>query len=423
MPTSPETLLEYIKPGTDLIVPLAAGEPIGLLNAVESVAESLEDVRVHQMHVLQDRPYLDGRYGSKFRHVSYFLSHVTRPHYYAGGIDYVPTHFSDVPRLLARRDRPRIILAAASPPDRHGYFSLGTNADYVSAYLGQWPVFLEVNEHMPRTYGRHTIHKNQVLGWSEGSWALPAVPPVQPDDLDRAIAELIADRIPNRATLQIGIGAIPNAVLASLHDHKDLGIHTELFSDGLVDLVEAGAATGAYKSRWVNRSVTTFALGTQRLYDFLHENPSVEFLPVNVVNDARRIAMEPMMVSVNATVEVDLLGQAASETIQGRMYSGSGGQADFAKGAMYSEHGQGFLVTRSRTRDGSISKIVPRLSRGAVVTTLKNTVDKVVTEWGVAEIHGRSIEERAQSLINIAHPEFRDQLTREARHLGYIPNL
>ena len=419
-PVPPESVVDHVLPGTDLIVPLAAGEPVGLLDAVEAAAGQLEGVRVHQMHALTERGYLDGRYGERLRHVSYFLSPVTRAHFHTGGIDFVPAHFSEVPLLLRHNCQQPLILAAASPPDAHGYFSLGTNADYVASFVGRWPIFLEANERMPRTFGRNTVHVSQVLGWSLTDRELPEVPPVEPDDLDHAIAALIAERVPDRATIQAGIGSIPNAVLAALAEHRDLGIHTELLSDGVIDLIESGVATGVYKRRRPNQSVATFSLGTRRLYDFLHENPAVQFLPVEWVNDPRVIAQQPLMVSINATTEVDLLGQAASETIGGRYYSGSGGQADFARGAMFSEGGQGFLVTRSTTSDGATSKIVPRLTRGSVVTTLKNTVDKVVTEWGVAELRGRSLRQRACNLIEVAHPDYRDQLGREARHLGYL---
>jgi acyl-CoA hydrolase len=419
-PVPPEGVLEHILPGTDLIVPLAVGEPIGLLDAVESAAAHLEGVRVHQMHALVDRGYLDGRFGDRLRHVSYFLSSVTRPYFHAGQLDLVPAHFSEVPLLLRHNCRRPLILAAASPPDRHGYFSLGTNADYVAPFLGKWPIFLEANEQMPRTFGHNSIHITQVLGWSHTDRPLVEAAPAEPDDLDHAIAALISERIPDRATIQAGIGSIPNAVLASLGDHKDLGMHTELLSDGVIDLVENGVVTGVHKRRRPNQIVTTFALGTRRLYDFLHENPAVAFLPVDFVNDPRVIAQEPRLVSINATTEVDLLGQAASETIGGRYFSGSGGQADFARGAMFSEGGQGFIVLRSTTRDGATTRIVPRLARGSVVTTLKNTVDKVVTEWGVAELRGRSLRERAANLIDIAHPDYREQLTREARSMGYL---
>ncbi len=419
-PVPPEAVLDHIVAGTDLIVPLANGEPVGVLDAVEAAADRLDGVRVHQMHALVERDYLDGRHGDRLRHVSYFLSPVTRRHFHSGGIDFVPAHFSEVPLLLRQNCTTPLILAAASPPDRHGYFSLGTNADYVASFVGRWPMFLEVNEQMPRTFGRNSVHVSQVLGWSLTDRPLVEVPPAEPDAIDHAIAELIAPRIPDRATIQAGIGSIPNAVMSALREHRDLGVHTELISDGVVDLIEAGVVTGVFKRRRPNQSVTTFALGTQRLYDVLHENPSIQFLPVEWVNDPRIIAQQPLMVSINATTEVDLLGQAASETIGGRYYSGSGGQADFARGAMFSEGGQGFLVTRSTTSDGATSKIVPRLARGSVVTTLKNTVDKVVTEWGVAELRGRSLRERARRLIDIAHPDYRAQLEREARHLGYL---
>lgn len=419
-PSHPEAVLDLIGPETDVVVPLAVGEPVGVIDAIESAAERLEAVRIHQMHALVERGYLDGRYGSRLRHVSYFLSPVTRNHFHSGGIDFVPAHFSEVPLLLRHTVRRPLIVAAASPPDQHGYFSLGANADYVAPFLGRWPIFLEANAQVPRTFGRNSIHVTQVAGWCTADRPLTEVHPAEPDRLDRAIADLIAERIPNRATVQAGIGSIPNAVLAALSGHRDLGVHTELLSDGFVDLIESGVVTGAYKQRRANRVVTTFALGTRRLYDFLHENPVVEFLSVDTVNDPRVISQEPLMVSINATTEVDLLGQVASETIGGRYYSGSGGQADFAKGAMFSAGGQGFLVTRSTTSDGSTSKVVSRLARGSVVTTLKNTVDKVVTEWGVAELRGRSIDQRASALISIAHPDFRDQLSREAHHLGYL---
>lgn len=413
-------MLALVSKGTDIIIPLANGEPVGVMDAIEAAADELSGVRVHQMHVLHDRPYLDGRHGDRLRHVSYFLSEVTRPHYHAGGLDLVPAHFSEVPLLLRHNCRRPLIIAAASLPDRHGYFSLGTNADYVSPFIGRWPIFIEANEQMPRTFGRNSIHISQVAGWSVCDRPLVEVPPAEPDELDRRIAGYIAERIPDRATIQCGIGSIPNAVMAGLTEHRELGIHTELISDGMVDLIERGVVTGVHKRRRLNKAVTTFALGTRRLYEFLHENPGIEFLPVDWVNDPRIIAQNSRMVSINATTEVDLIGQCASETIAGRYWSGSGGQADFARGAMFSDEGQGFIVLRSTTRDGSISRIVPRLTGGSVVTTIKNTVDKVVTEWGVAELRGRSLDQRAAALIGIAHPDYREELTKEARALGYL---
>lgn len=411
-------VLDHLRPGTNVIVPLANGEPVAVLDAIEGAADRLEGVRIHQMHALHDRPYLDGRYGERLHHVSYFLSHVTRPHFHAGGLDIVPCHFSEVPMLLRRLPNP-LIVAACSLPDAHGYVSLGTNADYVAPFIGKAPFFVEANAQMPRTFGRNHVHLTQVVGWAQCDRPLVEVPPAQPDDIDRRIAGFVAERIPDGACLQLGIGSIPNGVLASLTDHRDLGVHTELLSDGVIDLVERGVVTGVRKVRRPNKVVTTFCLGTRRLYDFLDGNPAVELLPVDWVNDPRIIAQQENMVSINATTEVDFLGQAASETIAGRYWSGSGGQADFARGAMYAPGGQGFIVLRSTAKSGTVSRIVPRLPEGSPVTTLKNTVDKVVTEYGVAEMRGRTIRERTRALVAIAHPDFRDGLEAEAKAMGW----
>jgi acyl-CoA hydrolase len=248
------------------------------------------------------------------------------------------------------------------------------------------------------------------------------VPPPVPSDIDRRIAQYVAERIPDGATIQAGIGSIPVALLGGLAHHRHLGIHTELLSDALIDLVEQGVVTGTRKTLSPGKVVTTFALGTSRLYDFLHENPAVEFLPVDYVNDPRVIALEECFVSINATTEVDLVGQCASETVAGRYWSSSGGQADFARGAMYSKRGMAFVVLPStaKTPHGEVSRIKATLTEGSIVTTLKNTVDHVVTEYGVADMRGRSISQRAASLIDIAHPQFREELRAEARRFGYL---
>jgi len=416
----PEAILEHLAPHTHVIVPLAAGEPLLTMDAVQAHAEELTGVVVHQMHGLHDRPFLHGLNRGHLDYQSYFLSPVTRKAFLGGGCDLVPCHFSEVPMLLRRLTGPKIVAAACSPMDRHGYFSLGTNADYVAPFIGHVPFFLEANEQMPRTFGRNQIHVSQTIGWTEADYPLVEVAPAAPSDLDRRIADFVAERVPNGATIQAGIGSIPNAVFERLRGHQHLGITTELLSDGVIDLVERGVVTGTRKVRRPTKVVATFALGTRALYDFIHENASVELLPVDWVNDPRNIGREDHFVSVNATLEVDLLGQAASETLNGRYYSGSGGQADFARGAMYAEHGQGFLVLHSTTKDGTHSRICPQLPAGSVVTTLKNTVDNVVTEYGVAELRGRSLRQRAHALIQVSHPDHRDDLTAAARRLGYL---
>jgi acyl-CoA hydrolase len=420
-PASPAAtaVLDHIGPGADLIVPLANGEPVTLLDAVEDAADELLGVRIHQMHTLHDRLYLHGKFGDHLHHVSYFLSHVTRPCFHAGTIDLVPNHFSEMRTILREQTTDPLVVAAASPLDRHGYFSLGVSADYVASFIGRARFFLEANRQMPRTFGRNQIHLSQVVGWVEADYPLIEVPPAPPTDTDHRIAAYIAQRIPNGATIQTGIGATPNAILAALSGHRDLGVHTELLSDGVIDLVEQGVVTGVAKVINRTKTVATFALGTARLHEFVHENTACELWPVRYVNDPRVIAQESNFVSINATISVDLLGQCASETVAGSYYSSSGGQADFARGAMYSPGGQGFVVLHSTAKDGTVSRIVPQLAAGDVVTTLKNTVDKVVTEWGVAELRGRSIRERARALIAVAHPDHRDRLHSEAGRLGY----
>ena len=422
-PHTPAEVVGFLTPGTHVIVPLANGEPTAVIDALEDAAEAeapnVDGIQVHQMHALHDRRYLAGAFGDRLHHISYFLSHVTRRHFAAGTIDLVPAHFSEVYQLMAMRAHDPLVVAAATPPDRHGYFSLGVSADYTASFIGRARFFLEVTDAMPRTFGRNQVHVSQVVGWCRSDRPLIDAPPKAPGDADRRIAEFVADRIPHGATIQTGIGAIPNAIMTALADHRDLGIHTELLSDGVVDLIEAGVVNGIRKRLNRTKTVGTFALGTDRLNEFLHENTAVELHAVRYVNDPRIIAGEPNFVSVNATLTVDFIGQCASETIDGSYFSSSGGQNDFARGAMYSDGGQGFVVLHSTTSSGA-SRIVPQLAAGDVVTTPKNTVDKVVTEWGVAELRGRSIKERTTNLIAVAHPEHRDELSAQARAIDYL---
>ena len=423
-PNVPDDVLEHLSGDADLVVPLANGEPTAVLDAIEEAvadgsADHVESMRLHQMHAIHDRPYLAGRFGRRMRHVSFFLSPTTRPHFANGDVDLVPGHFSEVYELVRDRTNDPLVVAAASPPDRHGYFSLGVSADYTASFIGRARFFLEVTDAMPRTFGRNQVHASQVVGWCRSDRPLREIPPAAPGPIDETIAGLVAERIPDGATIQTGIGAIPNAIMAGLADHRDLGIHTELLSDGVVDLMESGVVNGVRKRLNRTKTVGTFALGTHRLHEFLHENTAVELHAARYVNDPRVIANETDFVSVNATLSVDFLGQCASETIDGSYYSSSGGQNDFARGAMYSEGGQGFVVLQSTTSAGR-SRIVPRLSAGDVVTTPKNTVDKIVTEYGVAELRGRSIRERTRALVAIAHPDHRAELEEQASALHYL---
>jgi acyl-CoA hydrolase len=416
----PEAVLEHVHDGDDVIVGMALSEPATVLDALEAGAGSLRDVRLHQMFPLRDRPSIDGEIPG-LRHVSWFLSPHDRDAFHRGACDLVPNNFGDVPSLMRRSTKCSLAIASVAPAGPHGWFSFGLNADYIAPFAGEVPFFVEVNQRMPRTFGENQVHVSQVVGWCEADYPLAELPPRESRDTDRRIAELVAERIPDGATLQIGIGSVPTEVVQLLRDHRHLGIHTELFSDGLMDLIECGAVTNVRKRSHPNTSVTTNAMGTQRLYDFLADNPGVAFLPVDRTNDPLLLAQEEGFTAVNGTLEVDFLGQCASESLGSAYWSSSGGQPDFARGAVRAPGGQSFIVLHSSTGDESVSRIVPRLQPGAAVTTFKNLVDKVVTEYGVAELRGSSIRERTERLIAIAHPKFRDELEREAREMGYLP--
>nr|WP_295969799.1 acetyl-CoA hydrolase/transferase C-terminal domain-containing protein [uncultured Bacillus sp.] len=416
----PKDLVLLIGDGDDIIIPIANGEPHVLMEVLEQNSDYFQNVRIHQMHPLKEKDYINGKMRTSLSHVSYFLSAPARKAYLQGKCELIPNHFHQVPRILRESTKTSMIVAAASPIDEHGYFSLGTQADYTASFIGKVPFFLEVNQQMPRTFGENQIHISQIEGYITVDYPIQEIAIPHVTEIDQVIGSYIVEQIEDGATFQAGIGAIPNAVISLLGSHKNLGIHTELISDGVIDLVEAGIVTGSEKKTYPGKIVTTFALGTKRLYEFLDENPAVEFLPVEVVNDPREIAREEKMISINATTEVDFYGQCASETISGKYYSSSGGQADFAQGVRLSKHGKGFICLHSTAKNGTISKIRPQLSLGSVVTTSKNDVDRIVTEFGVAELRGKNIEQRTKALIKIAHPTFRDELTYDAKRLGFL---
>ena len=418
-PNDPADVFDLVPDDADVIVPIHHGEPHTVMDALEAGAERLSGVRVYQLDPARERAYIRGEFPGRLSHVTYFLGPGSREAYWNGTCELIPAHLSEVARLLRETTGHDLVLASASLPDRHGYFSLGTNADYAASFIGETPFFLEANARMPRTSGQNQLHISQVAGWCRADYPLEETVPRPPDDRDEKIAAFVAERVPDGACLQVGVGRIPYALLAALRDHRHLGVHTEAMSDGIMDLVECGALTGARKHGQRNKHVATFCVGTQRLFDWLDGNPAVAMLPAEWVNNPRVIACEPRMISINATSEVDLMGQAASETIAGRYWSGSGGQTDFARGAMYSPGGKAFLVTHSSTHDG-ISRITHNLTTGSPVTTLKNTVDHVVTEYGVAELRGQSLSRRAAALIAIAHPDHRDRLRHEARVSGLL---
>ena len=413
-------VIGLIEKEADIIIPIANGEPIRLLDILEEHSPELSNVKIHQMLALHPRKYILGETPGQLSHVSYFLSGATRKTYQQAKMELVPNNFHEIPRMLSKVTKMSMVFSVSSPMDEHGFFSLGTQADYIAEFIGKVPFILEVNPKMPRTFGQNQIHISQIAGYVEHDSPLAEEVVPEITEKDMRIAEKVAADIQDGDTLQIGIGSVPNAVISLLKNHRNLGVHTEMLTDGIVDLVKSGAITGTEKFTHKGKIVATFAFGTQRLYDFIDNNPSVEFLPVSVVNDPREIAKEENIVSINATTEVDLFGQCASETVGGKYYSSSGGQIDFARGVRFAQNGKGYICMHSTAKNDEISRIKLDLEPGSVVTTGKNDVDNVVTEYGIARLHGRSISDRAKQLISIAHPKFRSELTEQAIERGLI---
>jgi len=411
--------LHIMSSHTDLIIPLANGEPDALLTAVDEHPEIFTSLRIHQMFELKDRTYMHGTY-PHITYITYFMSRFARKAFLNGTCELIPNHFHQMPRLLESNTEKPIVVCQASPMDEEGYFSLGTEADYAAAFIGKFPFLLQVNSFMPRTHGTNRIHISQISGFIEHNQPLFELPSLEPTEIDQKIASFIAERISNGSTLQVGIGGIPNAVIQLLEHHQHLGIHTEMLTDGIAELAQKGVIDGTAKKTHQGKIIGSFALGTKKLYDFIHENSDLQMLPVDYVNDPRNIAKEDNMIAINATTEVDLYGQCASETIAGKYYSSSGGQVDFGTGVRFSKNGKGFICLYSTAKQDEISRIQPLLTPNSIVTTSKNDVDFVVTEHGIAELKGKSLAKRAEELIRIAHPKFQEELRFEAKNLGIL---
>lgn len=402
-----------------IVVPIAAGEPPALLTALSDVRESLRGVVVSQLLGLGRYDYLDPASVDQVRHSSPFLGGATRSGAAEGWIDWVPANFSEVPALIRQGLMPSdVVFAQASPMDSDGFFALGLGADYTMAAIEQArTVVFEVNPQVPFTLGQCHVHVSQVSAVVDGTQPLPELPHAATGPVQRSIARHVADLIPDAATLQIGIGAIPDAVVQQLMDKNDLGLHTEMFGDGTLALVEAGVITNRYKNVNPGKGLATFALGSRRLYEFLHRNPVIELHPVDVTNSPALAGRNDNLHSINGTLAVDFLGQCASESVGTRPFSGPGGQQDFVRAANLSRGGKSIIVLPSTAKDDTISRIVPSFDAGTPVTTSKNDVNYVVTEYGVAHLRGRSVRERARLLIEIAHPKFRDELTERAKEM------
>lgn len=351
--------------------------------------------------------------------VSWFSGGGLRAAVNEGRGDIMPCYYRDMPELFRDYVEIDAFLATVSPMDKHGWFSTGatgaTGSNSLDLIRKAKRIYLEVNPHMPRALSAPAIHISQVTALCENDVPLPVMPPAKIDDVSRTIGGLIVEEVPNGATLQLGIGAVPEAVGLALKDKRDLGIHTELFTDSMVELIEQGAVTNEKKPLHRGKTVATLAFGSQRIYDFIDDNPAFQMLPVDYVNDSAVIAQHPNFISVNAALEVDFFGQVCAESMGTRHVSGSGGQADYVRGAVQSRGGKSFIAFPSTAKGGSVSRITPMLTPGAIVTTSKNDVDYIVTEYGAAKLRGKTLAQRTRALIGIAHPKFRDELTHQAK--------
>ena len=420
--TSAADAVRQVRDGDFIIVPTGVGEPPTLLSALSEQRRDFHDVKVAQILAMRKYAYIDPLTVDHVRHVAFFYGAATRAGGQEGWIDFVPNCFSEIPAHIERGQIPAdVVFSMASPMDAHGYFSLSLGADYtMAAFAKARAVVLEVNPNVPFAYGNCDVHISHVTALVESSEpvlevGLPKIGPVQ-----TAIGEYVADLIGDGSTLQIGYGGIPDAVVMQLTHKHDLGIHTEMIGDGILKLVECGAVTNRRKNYLPGKMVATFALGSSRLYRFMDRNPALEIHPVDFTNDPSLAGLNDNLIAVNATLQVDLLGQCGSESLGCLPYSGTGGQTDFVRAANLSRGGKAFIVLPSTARNDTISRIVPALAPGTHVSTSKNDVNYVVTEYGVAQLRGKSATQRARELIGIAHPAFRAELTEQARHMKVL---
>jgi acyl-CoA hydrolase len=414
--------IHVVKNGDTIVVPTGVGEPPALLTALSDVRTRYQDVKVSQILPLRKYGYIDPETTQHVRHVAYFFGGVTRPGGQQGWVDFHPSYFSEMPMLINRGLMPAdVVFAMASPMDEHGYFSLSLGPDYTMAAIAKArAVVLEVNPNVPFANGACHIHISKVTALTESNdplleVGLPKIGPVQ-----EAIGKYVADMIPNGATLQIGYGGIPDAVVMQLTHKHDLGIHTEMIGDGIMTLVEAGVVNNSKKNVNNGKMLATFALGSNKLYRFMHRNPALEMHPVDITNDPYLAGQNDNLHCINATMQIDFMGQCGSESLGAVPYSGTGGQSDFVRAANRSNGGKAFIVLPATAKDDTISRIVPTLSAGTHVSTSKNDINYVVTEFGVAQLRGKTAKQRCEALIGIAHPNFRGELREAARKMKLL---
>ena len=419
-----QALAEQVQSGWLLGMDTGPSQTPAIMSAIADKVRN-SDIKGVQVQTLLDiypfEFYADDSLAGKMTGYSWFSSGGARKAVNGGYADLFPTYYRDIPRHIRAEYEYDAFCVAVSPMDSHGYFSLALNGSYAEAMIDKAKrIFIEVNEKQPRCLCGTQLHISQVDAIVENTHELPVLPPVVLDETSIPIGNLIAEQIPDGACIQLGIGAIPDATGMALKAKKDLGIHTEMFTDSMVELIECGAVNNSRKQIHRGKTVTTFAYGSKRIYDFIDDNPAVEVLPVDYVNDPEVICRNDNMISINAALEVDFFGQVCAESVGTKHMSGSGGQVDYVRGACQSKGGKSFIAFTSTAKGGTISKIKPILTPGAICTTSKNDVDYIVTEYGIAHLRGRSLSDRTRQLIAIAHPDFRDELTFEAKKRGIL---
>lgn len=421
--TAPAEIAAQIEDGWCCCSDIALAAPPGISQALGEKAICGQARGIHLHALLDLNPTASLAFGAfgGITPVSWFSGGGLRRAVNEGRGDVMPCYYRDMPHLFTKFIEVDAYFAAVSPMDRHGYFCVGATSSNSPALLEKAKhIFVEVNERLPRVLSAPLIHISKVTALCENHVPLPVSPPAVIDDISRTIGNLIADEVPDGATLQLGIGAIPEAVGMALKKKKNLGIHTELFTDSMIELIECGAVTNRLKPVYRGKSVATFAFGSKRIYDYIHDNPAFVLLPVNECNDPALISRHPNFISINSAVEVDFFGQICAESVGTRHVSGTGGQSDYVRGATCSEGGKSFVAFTSTAQNGAVSRILPTLTPGAVVSTSKNDVDYIATEYGVAKLRGKTLSQRAKALIGIAHPKFREELTRQAKKQNII---
>ncbi|MBW2529466.1 MAG: acetyl-CoA hydrolase/transferase family protein [Deltaproteobacteria bacterium] len=410
-----------ISAGDRVMLNANCGEPQTLAEAFAELAPDLRDVEVVQLLALGKADYVRPELAANLRLNALFIGPGVRRAVNEGDADYTPVFLSEIPALFDHALPLDVALIQVSPPDEHGFCSFGVSVDVIKPAAERSKVVIaEVNEQMPRTLGDCFIHVSKLTYAVEVNRPLLELPQDEFTDVHRRIGTHIAELIDDGATLQLGIGAIPDAVLSQLKDKRHIGIHTEMFADGVVELFEAGVITNEKKTLHPGKIVSSFVMGSRKLYDFVDNNPVVEMHPSHYVNDPFVVAKNDNMVSINSAISIDLTGQVNSDSVGTRFYSGIGGQVDFVRGAQRADNGKAIIAFPSTAKDGELSRIVPTLLDGAGVVTSRGDVNYVVTEYGVAQLHGKSIRERARALINIAHPTFRQDLERFAHDHKYL---